>query len=63
MRRRTKATKKATSRPSSDRKMLIAYLQYAVDDLAILSGTSAILVSVAIEHLKREPQFPQRLRP
>ena len=51
-----KQGKKNKDRPAPNRKMLIAYLQYAVDDIAILNETSAVLVRLAIEHLKRSPQ-------
>ena len=55
-----KKGKKTKDRPSPNRKMLIAYLQYAVDDIAILNETSAVLVRLAIEHLKRSQQSSQR---
>ena len=60
MRRRKTMKKKTTSRPSPNRKMLIAYLQYAVDDIAVLNDTSATLVKVAIDNLKRSHQSSQR---
>ena len=48
-------------RPLPNRKMLMAYLQYAVDDIAVLNETSAVLVRLAIEHLKRTSSpSPQR---
>lgn len=60
MRRGNGTKKKDTSRPPPNRKMLIAYLQYAVDDIAVLNDTSATLVKVAIENLKRSQQSSQR---
>ena len=56
MKRGKTTKKKNTSRPSPNRKMLIAYLQYAVDDIAVLNDTSATLVKLAIENLKRSSQ-------
>ena len=44
------------SKPLPNRKMLTAYLQYAVDDIAELDETSAMLVKVAISYLKKPQQ-------
>lgn len=52
--------KKVAARPLPNRKMLVAYLQYAVDDIAVLNETSAVLVRLAIEQLKRSSQSSQR---
>ena len=46
---------------SADRQLLIAYLEYAVSDVAALDETSASLLQLAIAHLKAkgrgEPPF------
>ncbi len=38
--------------PSADRELLIAYLEYAVNDVAALDETSASLLQMAISRLK-----------
>ncbi len=37
---------------SADRELLIAYLEYAVSDVAALDETSASLLQLAIAHLR-----------
>jgi hypothetical protein len=37
----------------SDRDLLVAYLEYAVSDVAAIDATSASLLELAIAHLKR----------
>jgi hypothetical protein len=56
MKRGKNGDEKVKDRPMPNRKMLTAYLQYAVDDIAVLNETSATLVRLAIEHLKRSSQ-------
>lgn len=38
---------------SADRELLIAYLEYAVSDVAALDANSALLLQLAIAHLKQ----------
>jgi hypothetical protein len=39
----------------TDRDLLVAYLEYAVSDVAAIDATSASLLELAIAHLKRPP--------
>jgi len=46
--------------PACDRELLIAYLEYAVGDVAAHDPTSATLLELAIAQL-REPSHPEDL--
>ena len=39
----------------TDRDLLVAYLEYAVSDVAAIDATSASSLELAIAHLKRPP--------
>jgi hypothetical protein len=47
--------------PFAERDVLIAYLQYAVEDVAAMSESSATLLRMAIAHLEVSESHPPAL--
>ena len=49
-----KSGSKTACAPAATRKQLVAYLAYAVDEVAFYSGSSALLLRMAISDLEAE---------